>query len=266
MHQELTLSELASPAPHALGRITEERARALAADTAYGMPFPLAELWLRLRAGTWRVCDAFAEGSRWYALVEPIATTSSAGRRSRSGVDMLEQVLLGQTSKVVAIERNLSPSAVAYVMRGVLDSIGLGCRLRGVPPILMMSVRLTHSRSSQAPAARIAALPDSARGASVISTSCPSLELLNSLSQAERCVMLQLLDGRDYKQIASTRNTSLRTVANQVTTAFRKLGVSGRAELVDRLLQCSLGAYPGAHRRQRMLRQTQVAVAHSAAG
>lgn len=250
---------------NALGPRGEGRARAVAADAEQGMPFPLAELWSQLRAGEWRMCDAFAEDGRWYALVASIPP-ASAERRSQAGFAMLEQVLLGQTSKVVAMERKLSPSAVAYAMRSALDSIGLGCRLRGVPQILMLSARLSRSPTSHAAVARIARVRGSKRDAWIISTRCPSMNLLDSLSQAERAVMLQLLEGRDYKHIASTRNTSLRTVANQVTTSFRKLGVSGRAELVDRLLQCSFGTYPSVHAQQPVKRPVQVAVPAGAAG
>jgi DNA-binding CsgD family transcriptional regulator len=240
MNDELTRSDLLCFNP-------EARMQALQRDAAQGMPFQLAELWLRLRSGEWRLRDAFSERGHWYAVVEATAPGTECERRSRSGLAMLEQVLLGQTSKVVAIERNLSPSAVASAMRTVLDSIGLDCRLRGVPQILMLSARLSRSPSGQVPqvpSARIAGLAAATRATWVVSTRCPRFDMLDALSRAERAVMLQVLDGCDYKQIASARKTSLRTVANQVTMAFRKLGVSGRAELVDRLLQCSLGT-PG---------------------
>jgi DNA-binding NarL/FixJ family response regulator len=267
MNDELTLSDL--------GILAKRRLQALQLDAECGLPFRLAELWLRLRAGHWRLCEAFAAGTRWYASVE--ATPAGAvEQRSRSGLAMLEDVLLGQSSKVVAIERNLSPSAVAYAMRTVLDGIGLGCRLRGVPQILMLSARLSRSASSHDVGARIARLPGSPHEAWVISTRRPQLELLDSLSRAERAVILQVLDGCDYKQIANTRKTSLRTVANQVTMSFRKLGVSGRAELVDRLLQHSLGTDSSqtsprvralcSARARRISRHAQVAVAASAAG
>lgn len=243
----------------------EARARAVRSDAAEGAPFQLAELWSRVRAGEWRLRDAFSDPGRWYALVETTPYRGESERRRGSGLSMFEQVLLGQTSKVVAIERNLSPSAVAYAMRSVLDSIGLGCRLRGVPQILMLSARLAQEPPREVVAARIARVAAS-HDTWVVSTRCPKLDLLNALSRAERAVMLQLLDGCDYKQIARTRKTSLRTVANQVTMSFRKLGVSGRAELVDRLLERSLGTTVVKKPRLRPMRSAQVAVAASSVG
>jgi len=259
MNDEFTLSDLASVT-------SEARTRAMQSDEAQSAVFQLAELWLRIRAGEWRLRDAFSHAGRWYALVEATPFRTESERRRGSGLSMLEEVLLGQTSKCVAIDRNLSPSAVAYAMRTVLDSIGLGCRLRGVPQILMLSARLSRHPKLEAAPARIARL-STCHETWVISTRCPKLDLLDPLSRAERAVMLQLLDGCDYRQIARARKTSLRTVANQVTMSFRKLGVSGRAELVDRLLQRSLGTHAGRpNPRLRVARSTHVAVAASSVG
>ena len=54
------------------------------------------------------------------------------------------------------------------------------------------------------------------------------------LTAAEREVVGHILEGRSNAEIARLRGTSVRTVANQVASLFRKLGVSSRAELVAR--------------------------------
>ena len=59
--------------------------------------------------------------------------------------------------------------------------------------------------------------------------------LLSSLSAAEREVVVAALAGRSYAQIARERGCSRNTVANQLSAAYRKLGVSSRAELAARL-------------------------------
>ena len=53
-----------------------------------------------------------------------------------------------------------------------------------------------------------------------------------TLSPAESEVARYLLEGRSNAEIASQRGSSARTVANQVSSLFRKLGVSSRLELV----------------------------------
>jgi DNA-binding CsgD family transcriptional regulator len=54
---------------------------------------------------------------------------------------------------------------------------------------------------------------------------------LAGLSPAERAVVALALEGLSNREIARRRGSSARTVANQLAAAYRKLGVSGRAEL-----------------------------------
>ncbi len=53
-----------------------------------------------------------------------------------------------------------------------------------------------------------------------------------NLTQAELAVTEGLLDGATMEEIARGREVSTRTVEHQVESAYRKLGVSSRLELV----------------------------------
>ena len=55
-----------------------------------------------------------------------------------------------------------------------------------------------------------------------------------SLTAAEREVITALLEGKSHAEIAARRGRSADTVAKQAGSAFRKLGVSSRSELVAR--------------------------------
>ena len=55
------------------------------------------------------------------------------------------------------------------------------------------------------------------------------------LTPAEREVMTLLLAGKSNGEIARQRKTAVRTVANQVASLFRKLGVGSRAALAARV-------------------------------
>ena len=57
------------------------------------------------------------------------------------------------------------------------------------------------------------------------------LEARASLTSAERSVTEGLFEGRSYRDMARERGTSPRTVAGQVRSVFKKLGVSSRSEL-----------------------------------
>ena len=56
--------------------------------------------------------------------------------------------------------------------------------------------------------------------------------LLEALSSAEREVLLAVDAGKSNAEIAALRQTSSRTVANQLASIYQKLGVSSRHELV----------------------------------
>lgn len=56
----------------------------------------------------------------------------------------------------------------------------------------------------------------------------------SKLTAAEREVVRRVLDGRRTSEIAAARRTSPRTVANQLQSVFRKLGIASRAELARR--------------------------------
>ena len=61
------------------------------------------------------------------------------------------------------------------------------------------------------------------------------------LTDAEREVLHEIVDGRSNGEIATSRGTAPRTVANQVARIFQKLNVRSRAELAVR---CSVSFPP----------------------
>jgi len=69
----------------------------------------------------------------------------------------------------------------------------------------------------------------------VFSLPLPRPTLPNSLSAAERDVALAVLESLSNSEIAASRGTSARTVANQVASLLKKLGVRSRAEAVAAL-------------------------------
>lgn len=60
------------------------------------------------------------------------------------------------------------------------------------------------------------------------------LILPDQLTQREFAVVRSLFDGRRTAQIAERHGVSVRTVRNQLASTYRKLGVSGQAELLAR--------------------------------
>ena len=65
----------------------------------------------------------------------------------------------------------------------------------------------------------------------VLSYGLPSARLDSRLSDAEQEVAKALLLGRTNAEIAKARGSAVRTVANQVASILRKLGVQSRHDL-----------------------------------
>jgi len=63
-----------------------------------------------------------------------------------------------------------------------------------------------------------------------------------SLTSAERAVVTLVIAGKTNAEIARARAVSQRTVANQVASILRKIGVGSRAALIARL---AAGLPPG---------------------
>lgn len=66
--------------------------------------------------------------------------------------------------------------------------------------------------------------------------------LPETFSAAEREIAVAVLEGRSNAEIAAERETSIRTVANQIGAMFRKLGVHSRPEFVVALGAARAGA------------------------
>jgi DNA-binding CsgD family transcriptional regulator len=64
---------------------------------------------------------------------------------------------------------------------------------------------------------------------------CSRADPLSTLSLAERQIAGMVADGMSNSEIAAARGKSVRTIANQIASAFRKLNVGSRRELASAL-------------------------------
>lgn len=64
------------------------------------------------------------------------------------------------------------------------------------------------------------------------------------LTRAEEAIVQLALGGASNRQIGTLRGTSTRTVANQLSAVFKKLGITSRPELFLRFAGKSLGCEP----------------------
>jgi DNA-binding CsgD family transcriptional regulator len=196
----------------------------------------LSALWTELVNGSCKVQTVeFTEHT--CSVVVTRTTLSAGGQRKRAkklsqrDVEVLEQALLAGVRKSVAADFGLSPSSVAEILRRGFSYMGLSCWPSRMPLVLVMAAHANHL-SEVGRSAKLLMLKNSQISRQTFSAARADQELADVLSGAEQAVTRLLIEGISYTEIAQLRGTSRRTVANQLASAFRQLGVSGRAELL----------------------------------
>lgn len=222
---------------------------ALERDAAERQSVELSRLWPELCAGMWRFQDTFSTEDRYFAVLERASVVRALRPRH---LHVFERVLLGQTPKSIAIDLRVAISTVAGATQACLRRLGLRGRLANTTLILPMAACAARRQQCAAMRGRLTRVdPDDDRYW-ILSVRRPDLAFPVRLSSAEVSVVRQLVAGRSHAQISGQRATSRRTVANQLATAFRKFGVSGRGAVVQQLIAHSLecpaaaGGSPGA--------------------
>jgi DNA-binding CsgD family transcriptional regulator len=208
-------------------------------DAALSQSFDLSRLWLELCRGTWRFRDTFPTDNRYIALIEePSVRFPQPLKACKLGV--LKRVLLGEAPKAVAIELRMGLSSVAAAIQDCLLGMGIPGRLSQASVLLTMAAYAAHQPDRSPTLGRLSRVEVDGEAYWVVSVVRPDLDFPVPLSHAEAAVVRELVAGRSHAQISNLRATSPRTVANQLATVFRKLGVSGRGAVVHRLIQHSL--------------------------
>lgn len=227
-------TQLSGEAREAIRRVAE------AADAESLSEVRLALVWLELARGISSIVDGFFKGDRCYLILRTRIADAAhpiEGRR----LEILEQVLAGSRQKNIAIDLQLAPSTVALNSKLALESLGAVGKPSRAHPLLMLLVRACKETESwKARVATFMVQDDSELR--VIAVPRPDHHLNKSLPNAELAVIRSLIEGHSYREIADERGTSTRTIANQISAVFRRLRVSGRNELVQRLFRDTTAA------------------------
>lgn len=199
----------------------------------------LSSVWNELMTGRSKVADLFSSPLRFYATLmraapdgSPVAPDATLARR----LTIFERVLLTGSQKQVAFEFDVSVSSVATASRLALSFMGLDTVPSKVPVLLVLAAHSAHAASPGLPA-RVIRFEGPGPIDRLVSVPRDDDPLTQQLSPGERDVLRALIDGKSHEQIASERGTSLRTVANQLGNAFRRLSASGRAGLLVQLAE-----------------------------
>ncbi len=183
-------------------------------------------LWTGLVRGRWSLVDHFdADGRRFVvAHRNPPGSGDPRGLTSRER-DAAEQLGLGYAPKEIAYALGLARSTIDNALARARRKLGLAgiAELASLFAPGGLRARLAEVEVAGEPLL-VGVLPPVAA------------ERLAGLSEAEREIALALVQGATNAEIAARRSSAERTVANQIQTLYRKLGVSSRAELAATLL------------------------------
>jgi DNA-binding CsgD family transcriptional regulator len=209
------------------------RERAQRADAEGTRSFDHATLWFQLVAGELHVADSYWTPVRSFLILE----RRKAGHVSLSprSLRALECSLAGVAQKVVADELQLSISSVATITRQALTAIGV-LALPSRAPVLLSLLAHGARNPSTTGLLRRSAIQLTRADYVVLSTPLRHPGWDSVLSPAERAVVYLRAEGCSHAEIARSRRTSPRTIANQLGAAFRRLGVSGRGGLLQYLV------------------------------
>jgi len=200
----------------------------------------LSRVWGDVASGHERVIDGLCSEDRCFLILQPRTPPGSFQLPgTRRNIRILERVLLGQAQKAIALDLDLAASTVAFSVAECLGTLGLERRVCRVPMLLVAAVHAMHGLTTQK-SARLDVVQHADCTYQVLSSPRPDTVLRRLLSPAEYVVARLLVEGLTHAEIAATRGASARTVANQLATAFQKLGVSGRSELLCAVLRGDL--------------------------
>ncbi|MEI9935977.1 MAG: helix-turn-helix transcriptional regulator [Pseudomonadota bacterium] len=214
----------------------------------------LSALWAELVSGSCKIEHTeFTQQSCAVVVTRGHCPSGAEGTRlSLRDTDILERALLEGVRKSVAVDFGLCPSSIAEILRRCFVFMGLSCWPSRIPLLLVMAAHAKYASGSQRSAKLLLAQNQQFLRQS-ISVARPDNELSEWLSPAEYAVTRLLIEGKSYQEMAKLRETSKRTVANQLASAFHRLGISGRAELLCLLAKRKLGSRKPAMSAQRSL-------------
>jgi DNA-binding CsgD family transcriptional regulator len=175
-------------------------------------------LWQVLASGRWSLIRT---GRGRYVVYENPAFAPDPRVLTERQRIIAQYVALGHSNKLIAYQLGCAESTVS----NTLTTIRRKLRVRSRAEIARLVGELSSTPATWVDdgAVRYAfgACADSA----------PIRAHVGALTDAERAVAAQVVQGKSNREIAAARGASERTIANQIASVFAKAGVHSRAEL-----------------------------------
>lgn len=182
--------------------------------------------WHSVCSGRWSVEASFEDGEHRFLVCEVLERRQEplALRERR----ILELVATGAANKAIAFEVGVSTSRVGNQLRELAERLGAGTRVA-------LILRLRHLLELRRPALEVTFSIDDDPRCFAVGVS-PRLDPARlPITSSQLAIAELILEGCSNAEIAERRQTSQRTVANQVAALLRQAGFSSRFELVAML-------------------------------
>jgi DNA-binding CsgD family transcriptional regulator len=194
----------------------------------------LSELWRLLAAGTARIVTSYCTEQNACLEIE-ILSGRTRPLRPRDA-KLLERALLGESQKLIALDLKRAVSTIATLVGRAMLDLGFSCRVSQAPVALVMVVHAAHNPDIRRQAA-LRCLEAGSTPRFIVTLPRPERTFRAGLNPAERDIVRLRVEGMSYEEMARSRKTSPRTIANQVGAVYRKLGVSGRLALLSSIVK-----------------------------
>lgn len=184
-------------------------------------PDTAMESWQGLVEGRWSLVDYFdTDNRRFVVAVKNDPKYPDLRGLTNQERQVAEFAGLGHSSKAISYTLGVSQSNVTNSVSNIKRKLNLKSH-----------AELVAFFSPSGPRAKLAEI--SLAGEQLLLGSYPLIneERITKLTQTERDILMHLIAGSTNQDIALRRNTSVRTVVNQVHSIFRKLGATSRGQL-----------------------------------
>jgi DNA-binding NarL/FixJ family response regulator len=206
------------------------REAVLSARTAKSYLVPLGSLLGELMTAGSGVVACFLSDGTYHLVLRRAGNGSKSAFRTRE-MNILKRIMLGEPQKVIALDLQLSATSVAMIAARVVRALGFDCPASRIPMVLMMAAQAELEPGGVwVPSAT---LDWRDRVYQVVRVARPNPQVLEDLSESEQSIVELLIERRSNAEIARARHRSDRTVANQLGSILRKLGVSNRAGVLS---------------------------------
>ncbi len=202
------------------------------AETNSEARLSLAGLWRALGRGELRVVHSDYTDELCLTRLQRVQRPTPL---KPTRIATLQRVLLGESPKAIAIERGVTLSAVISMCGDCLAATGSGRWTSRAPIWLSLAAQAGAGR--RLPSPQVRNVPGGTPGLVELAFVRPDRALEGRLTRAEYGVVRAYLEGESHTNIANRCQSAPRTVANHLAAVFRKLGVSGRAPLLSRLIR-----------------------------